>query len=70
MRRLPPSKCSGEEKRTSKLKIATAGFTTFVQTYILKCGFLDGLPGFCIARFAAHHAFLKHLLLWEKINSK
>ena len=52
-------------KRTSPFKIASVGLTTFLQTYILKGGFLDGLPGFCIARFAAHHAFLKHLLLWE-----
>ncbi len=54
---------------TSPLKIYTAGLTTFLQTYILKGGFLDGLPGFAIARFAAHHAFLKHLLLWEKIEA-
>lgn len=59
-------------KRTSFLKIHTASFIAFFQTYILKGGFLDGLPGFCIARFAAHHAFLKHLLLWElqQENSK
>jgi glycosyltransferase involved in cell wall biosynthesis len=52
-------------KRTSAFKIASVGLLTFLQTYILKGGFLDGLPGLCIARFAAHHAFLKHLLLWE-----
>ncbi len=57
-------------QKTSPLKIHTAGLTTFLQTYILKRGFLDGLPGFTIARFAAHHAFLKHLLLWEKIQSE
>ncbi len=56
-------------KTTSRLKIYTAGLTSFLQTYILKGGFLDGLPGFAIARFAAHHAFLKHLLLWEKIEA-
>lgn len=55
-------------RKTSPLKIATAGFTAFFQTYFLKAGFLDGFPGFCIARFAAHHAFLKHLMLWEKQN--
>lgn len=55
-------------KKTSKLKIATVGFTTFFQTFILKGGFLDGFAGFCIAWFAAQHAFLKHLLLWEKQN--
>jgi glycosyltransferase involved in cell wall biosynthesis len=56
-------------KTTTPFKIYTSGFTTFIQTYILKGGFLDGLPGFAIARFAAHHAFLKHLLLWEKLQS-
>ncbi|MCY7375423.1 MAG: glycosyltransferase family 2 protein [Pyrinomonadaceae bacterium] len=52
-------------RRTSAAKIFTAGATAFLQTYVLKGGFLDGLAGFAIARFAAHHAFLKHLLLWE-----
>lgn len=56
-------------KRTTKLKIAFAGLAAFVQTYFLKLGFLDGFAGFCIARFAAHHAFLKHLLLWELQNA-
>ncbi|CAN5343648.1 glycosyltransferase family 2 protein [soil metagenome] len=57
-------------KRTSLLKIYTAGFTTFLKTYLLKGGFLDGLAGFTISRFAAHHAFLKHLLLWEMQESE
>ncbi|MDQ3801227.1 MAG: glycosyltransferase family 2 protein [Acidobacteriota bacterium] len=52
-------------RRTSRAKIFFAGLTAFVQTYFLKLGFLDGFAGFCIARFAAHHAFMKHLLLWE-----
>jgi glycosyltransferase involved in cell wall biosynthesis len=52
-------------RRTSRAKIVTAGLSAFLLTYVLKAGFLDGFPGFCIARFAAHHAFLKHLLLWE-----
>ena len=55
-------------KKTSVFKVATVGSTTFVQNYILKGGFLDGFAGFCIARFSAHHAFLKHLLLWELQN--
>jgi glycosyltransferase involved in cell wall biosynthesis len=53
-------------RRTSPLQIALAGPSTFLRSYILKGGFRDGLAGFCIARFAAHNAFLKHLLLWEK----
>lgn len=52
-------------RRTDQFKIAAAGLSAFFQSYVLKAGFRDGLPGFCIAGFAAHHAFLKHLLLWE-----
>lgn len=52
-------------RRTSPLRAALAGPSAFIQTYFLKLGFLDGFPGFCIARFAAHHAFLKHAILWE-----
>ncbi len=57
-------------RKTSPFKIFTAGLMAFLQTYVLKLGFLDGLAGFCIARFAAHHAFLKHLLLWEMQNGR
>jgi glycosyltransferase involved in cell wall biosynthesis len=53
-------------QRTSVLKIATAGPSAFLGSFILKGGFRDGLAGFSIASFAAHHAFLKHLMLWEK----
>ena len=52
-------------RKTSPVKIMTAGLTAFIQTYFLKLGFLDGIPGFCIAKFAAHHAFMKHVLLFE-----
>jgi glycosyltransferase involved in cell wall biosynthesis len=55
-------------RKTSRFKVKTIGIITFLQVYLLKLGFLDGFPGFCIARFAAHHAFLKHLLLWEMQN--
>ncbi len=57
-------------RRTSRFKVRTAGLTTFIHTYFLKAGFRDGFAGFVIARFAAHHAFLKHLLLWEMQNRK
>lgn len=52
-------------KTATVFKITTVGLTTFIQNFIVKGGFLDGLAGFCIARFAAHHAFLKYFLLWE-----
>ena len=52
-------------KRTSALRIAVAAPSAFLRSFILKGGFRDGLAGLAIARFAAHHSFLKHLLLWE-----
>jgi (heptosyl)LPS beta-1,4-glucosyltransferase len=57
-------------RRTSPFKIATIGPATFIRNFILKGGFRDGLAGLSIATFAAHHAFLKHLELWEMQNRK
>ena len=55
-----------EGRRTSVLGVASAGPAAFIRSLILKGGFRDGFAGFTIASFAAHHAFLKHLMLWEK----
>jgi glycosyltransferase involved in cell wall biosynthesis len=52
-------------RRTSPLQLALSAPAAFTRSFILKGGFRDGLPGLAIARFAAHHAFLKHLMLWE-----
>lgn len=57
-----------EGRRTSPLRIMTVGWFTFIRSFVLKAGFLDGLAGYCIARFAAHNAFLKHQRLWELQN--
>lgn len=56
-------------RRTSRLRIATAGPAAYTRSLLLKGGFRDGLAGLAIARFAAHHAFLKHLMLWEMQRS-
>jgi glycosyltransferase involved in cell wall biosynthesis len=55
-------------RRTSVLKISTAAPAAFLRSYLLKGGFRDGLAGLSIASFAAHHAFLKNLMLWEIQN--
>lgn len=55
-----------EGRRTSAVKIAMAAPAAFVRSFILKRGFRDGVAGLSIASFAGHHAFLKHLMLWEK----
>lgn len=39
--------------------------SAFVKQFILKRGFLDGMPGFCFAASTAIYAFLKYLYLWE-----
>jgi glycosyltransferase involved in cell wall biosynthesis len=57
-------------KTTSPLRVAAAGPLAFLRSYVFKLGFLDGFPGFCIARFAAYHAYLKHLLLFEMQESR
>lgn len=58
-----------EGRRTTPVKIATAAPSAFIRSFVLKGGFRDGLAGLSIASFAAHHAFLKNLLLWEKQNT-
>ncbi len=57
-----------EGRIASPTRIALAAPAAFLRSYVLKAGFLDGLPGLSIASFAAHHAFLKNLLLWEMQN--
>jgi glycosyltransferase involved in cell wall biosynthesis len=59
-----------EGRQTSVVKIATAAPAAFIGSYLLKRGFRDGLAGISIASFAAHHAFLKHMMLWEKQKKK
>jgi glycosyltransferase involved in cell wall biosynthesis len=58
-----------EGRRTSVFGVASAGPAAFFRSLILKGGLRDGFAGFTIASFAAHHAFLKHLMLWEKQSS-
>jgi glycosyltransferase involved in cell wall biosynthesis len=43
---------------------------TFLKSYFLKRGFLDGIQGLAIAWFAGHYVFLKNLKLWELRNGK
>ncbi len=37
----------------------------FLRAYLLKRGFLDGVPGFVIAAATAFHVFIKYTKLWE-----
>jgi glycosyltransferase involved in cell wall biosynthesis len=43
----------------------------FFETYFLKLGFLDGMPGFIISVGASYSMFLKYAKLWEhELNQK
>jgi glycosyltransferase involved in cell wall biosynthesis len=55
-------------KRTSTLQMTAAGPLAFVRSFILKGGFRDGRAGLTIAKLAAHHASLKHKMLYEIQN--
>lgn len=56
-------------KKASGPSIVMYSFAKFVQDYIFKRGFLDGVPGFLIATSMSLHSFLvrgKLYLLWKK----
>ncbi len=42
----------------------------FLECYLWKKGFLDGLPGFIIAVASSFYIFLKYAKLWEEQNKK
>lgn len=52
-------------QKASLLKLLIKPVGKFVETYVLKKGFMDGLPGFIISVNAAHSMFLKYAYLVE-----
>lgn len=54
-----------EGKKPSLLKLFCKPIGKFLETYLIKRGFLDGLPGFIISVGAAYSMFLKFAKLWE-----
>lgn len=52
-------------KSFSFLKLIFKPISKFLETYIVKLGFLDGLPGFIISVGAAYSVFLKFSKVWE-----
>jgi glycosyltransferase involved in cell wall biosynthesis len=54
-----------QRKRASLLSLVISPPLTFLRSYLLKLGFLDGVQGLAIAFFAAYYVFLKNLKLWE-----
>ncbi|OQP67089.1 hypothetical protein A3860_01650 [Niastella vici] len=52
-------------KKASIFKIVFSPLSTFIQSYIIKRGFLDGLHGFILAIMHAYAAFARYVKLWE-----
>lgn len=52
-------------KKFSLMKLIFKPISKFLETYVIKRGFLDGLPGFIISVGAAYSMFLKFAKLWE-----
>jgi Glycosyltransferases involved in cell wall biogenesis len=51
-------------RKSSLLKIITNPIWSFIKSYVLKLGFLDGFNGFVISALSAHTRFLKYVKLY------
>lgn len=67
---LGAKKLKAQRKHFSIFKLLVKPCWKFFETYVLKKGFLDGLPGLIISVSAAYSEFLKWVKLWEKENVK
>ena len=52
-------------KQPSLLAMVTRAPLRFLQLFVFRLGFLDGIPGFHICMHTAYYAFLKQAKLWE-----
>lgn len=52
-------------RRASLINFTLRPFYTFLHRYLIRLGFLDGLPGFVISVMEAHCVFLKYIKLYE-----
>jgi glycosyltransferase involved in cell wall biosynthesis len=60
----------GEDERFSPMKLIFRPPFRFFEMYVIKKGFLDGLPGFIIAVASSFYVFLKYAKLWELTKHK
>ncbi len=60
---------AGRGRRVSAAAMIFKPLVKFVEIYVFKLGFLDGMPGFIIAAASSFSAFLKWAKLWELAHS-
>lgn len=61
--RLQAERLRAAGRRSSALKVIGSPFARFLKFYIIRLGFLDGLPGFAHIALGCLASFLKHLEL-------
>ncbi|MBN1397887.1 MAG: glycosyltransferase family 2 protein [Bacteroidetes bacterium] len=57
-------------KKFSLIKLIANPVWIFFRMYILKRGFLDGIPGFILCVLSANYVFTKYAKLWEHSKQK
>jgi len=55
-------------RRTGYLGVLFRPITRFLQFYVLRVGFLDGVPGLVMCLIVAYYTFMKYAKLWEMAN--
>ena len=59
------SALDSEGDRFTLFKLLYRPSAKFFETYLIKKGFMDGLPGFIIAITSSFYVFLRYVKLWE-----
>lgn len=55
-------------QKINRFKIIVSPIFEFIKVFIFKLGFLDGFPGYYIAKTMSYYTFLKYIKLREKIR--
>ncbi len=56
------------KRRFTWIRLVVNPSWVFIRMYILKLGFLDGIPGLILCVLSASHVFAKYAKLWEYSN--
>ena len=60
-----------EDERFNLAQLVLRPVWTFLRMYVLKAGFLDGIPGLVLCVLSSGYVFTKYAKLWElKVNRK
>jgi glycosyltransferase involved in cell wall biosynthesis len=59
-----------EGKKVSMISMFFRAPARFLQLYLLRGGFLDGIPGLQICAYTSFYVFMKQARLWELHNAK